>query len=1076
MTVAIWILGSIRGTIYHKAAAHDRGREQRISGLRSGNCSCEGEPGPRGPGERFTGNLMFNRYRSYTALGTVIKLIIAITITGLLIELFRRWLEVAISLPHPATAFFATALLCVVSSFAIFHWVFKPLERAQQKRVLSETVQREHDRLQKYLDYAATIFVVIGGDQSISLINQKGCDVLGFVHSELVGRNWFDTVIPGRIREKVRADFIRLITGETGSVEYFENTVVTKNGDERTIAWHNAIMKDDRGNFVNALFSGDDITERKKYDLALNKAREHAENEKAKSEAIIAAIGDGITIQDTDFKILYQNDIIKDVLGEHIGEYCYEAYESNDQLCDGCAVALAFQDGKIHTVERSVPRDNVTRYIELTASPVRDAAGNIIAGIEFARDITERKQAQAKILRLNRVYSMLSAINKTIVRIRDRDTLFAEACRISVEQGLFRMAWVGLVDPATLTVNLVASCGSEEGYIEKALMIAREVTPVQGPVLKAYHEGKYFISDDIEYDAHMQPWREEALKRGYRSCGAFPLRVRGTIIGAITFYSTEAHFFDEAEVRLLDDLSNDLSFALEFIDKDRQHKLAEEQIAQSKQDWEDTFETITDMITIHDKDYNIIRANKAAQAILNLPLLSKNNAHCFEYYHGTACPPADCPSCESLATGKPTSFEVFEPHLKKFIEIRAIPRFDKNNQLIGLIHVVRDIGKRKKLELQLFQAQKMEAVGQLAGGVAHDFNNILTAILGDAYLLEMRMGENNPLTHYVEDIRTSSEKAVHLTQSLLAFSRKQLLNPKPIDLNSLIRKLHKLTARLIGEDIDYTTFLSDPELTVMADGGQIEQVLINLITNARDSMPRGGKLSITSKSALIDNAYIAAHGFGTSGNYALISVADSGSGMDSSVRERIFEPFFTTKEVGKGTGLGLSIVYGIIKQHNGFIDCVSEPNQGTTFNIYLPLVDHRLIENQPVRAAPGQGTEYILLAEDDKKVRDTTRNILEEFGYKAIEAVNGDDAVRKFIDNRDTIQLLIMDVIMPKKNGKEAYEEIKIIKPDVKVLFLSGYSNDIIHRKGIIDENLNFLAKPASPIKLLSKIRELLDK
>jgi signal transduction histidine kinase/ActR/RegA family two-component response regulator len=445
------------------------------------------------------------------------------------------------------------------------------------------------------------------------------------------------------------------------------------------------------------------------------------------------------------------------------------------------------------------------------------------------------------------------------------------------------------------------------------------------------------------------------------------------------------------------------------------------------------------------------------------------------YYHGTECAPAHCQSCKSLITGKPTVVEIFEPHLDRFVEIRAIPRFDKNDRVVGLIHVVRDITEHRKLEEQLRQAQKIEAIGQLAGGVAHDFNNILTAILGDAYLLEMKMGADAPLRHYIEDIRASAEKAAQLTQGLLAFSRKQILNPKSLDVNAVVRKLHRLTARLIGEDIDYQTHLSAKELTVMADGGQMEQILINLITNARDAMPQGGTLTIGTRPAVIDAAFISAHGFGRAGDYALISVADSGEGMDDSTRNRIFEPFFTTKEVGKGTGLGLAIVYGIVKQHEGFILCESRRGKGSVFTLYFPLVAPKSGELQEMMALPEQGTECVLLAEDDAGVRNTMRKILEEFGYRVVAAADGADAVRKFEEHQGEIRLLLLDVVMPKKNGMEACKEIRKIDPGAKVLFLSGHPNEIIHKKGTLDESLNFLQKPSSPAALLAAVRRLLD-
>jgi nitrogen-specific signal transduction histidine kinase/ActR/RegA family two-component response regulator len=400
---------------------------------------------------------------------------------------------------------------------------------------------------------------------------------------------------------------------------------------------------------------------------------------------------------------------------------------------------------------------------------------------------------------------------------------------------------------------------------------------------------------------------------------------------------------------------------------------------------------------------------------------------------------------------------------------------DGKNRLLGLIHVVRDISAQKKLEYQLLHAQKMEAVGQLAGGIAHDFNNIITAVIGNVYILQMKLKSNDSLLTYLEEIRDSAEKAAHLTQSLLAFSRKQIMDPKPLGVNSLITKLHKLMARIVREDITLRKHLCDEEITVMADSGQLEQVIMNLVTNACDAMPNGGILTITTAIRDINEEYIRTHEIGVSGTYALISITDTGMGMDKRTRERMFEPFFTTKAVGKGTGLGLSIAFGIVQQHNGCIDCQSELGQGTTFNIYLPLVILEADETEESAVIPARGTETIFLVEDDTKVRETTMQFLKAFGYTVIEAVDGEDAVRKFKDSADTIDLLIVDVVMPKKNGREVFEEVKKLRPEIKALFTSGYPNEIINKRAILDENLNFIAKPATPDKLLSKIREILD-
>lgn len=392
------------------------------------------------------------------------------------------------------------------------------------------------------------------------------------------------------------------------------------------------------------------------------------------------------------------------------------------------------------------------------------------------------------------------------------------------------------------------------------------------------------------------------------------------------------------------------------------------------------------------------------------------------------------------------------------------------------IGMVQDITERKKLENQLIQAQKMEAVGQLSGGIAHDFNNLLTPIIGYATLVEMKMDKEDPSLPYLNHILSAAERAAEMTKGLLAFSRKQVFKLQPKDLNSVVRDLEKLLFRLITEDIELKVCLTDQDLIVMADAGQIDQVLMNLAANARDSMPGGGVLTIETGTMELTGDYITAHGYGTEGHYAMLAIRDSGAGMDKTTSARIFEPFFTTKEVGKGTGLGLSIVYGIVKQHNGFINVDSEPGEGTTFTIYLPLETEvpalpRLIESSPPSL---HGTETVLVVEDNAEVMALTRIILEEYGYQVIGAQDGQDAVGKFAQNQDTIGLVITDVVMPKMNGKDSVAEMEKIRSGVKVLFTSGYTPDVVKQKGIRIDETNFISKPASPQALLKKIREVL--
>lgn len=393
------------------------------------------------------------------------------------------------------------------------------------------------------------------------------------------------------------------------------------------------------------------------------------------------------------------------------------------------------------------------------------------------------------------------------------------------------------------------------------------------------------------------------------------------------------------------------------------------------------------------------------------------------------------------------------------------------------IVLANDVTERSKLEDQLRQAQKMEAVGLLAGGVAHDFNNVLTAIIGYANLMHMKLPPEDPLRNYADSILSTSQRAAQLTKSLLAFGRKQVINPVPVQLNGIVERIAKLLRRLIREDIELSISLTAEDTTILADSIQIEQVLMNLATNARDAMQRGGTLSIATSIVHVNREKVTSHGIVPPGQFIMLSVSDTGVGMDERTRERLFEPFFTTKEMGKGTGLGLASAYGVMKQHRGIVDVSSEVGTGTAFHLYFPHIGM----SESAKAVPGEapvqgGAETILVAEDDEVLRNLTRSVLAEFGYTVIEARNGEEAVNVFRENADRIQLLLFDVIMPKKNGKDAMNEIRVLQPGIKVLFISGYSADIISTEGIVEGNFDVVTKPVSPVELLQKIRQVLDR
>jgi two-component system cell cycle sensor histidine kinase/response regulator CckA len=392
------------------------------------------------------------------------------------------------------------------------------------------------------------------------------------------------------------------------------------------------------------------------------------------------------------------------------------------------------------------------------------------------------------------------------------------------------------------------------------------------------------------------------------------------------------------------------------------------------------------------------------------------------------------------------------------------------------ITALRDMTERRALENQVRQAQKMEAVGRLAGGVAHDFNNLLTVILSYTDMLIEGVSPKDPRTEDLAEIRKATVAAASLTRQLLAFSRQQVIEPRLINLNEVVENSEKMLRRLIGEDIEVQTNLSSTPLTVMIDPGQLEQVMMNLAVNARDAMPTGGKLTLETANVTLDAEYARDHWPVTPGNFAMLAMSDIGCGMSEETRAHMFEPFFTTKGPGHGTGLGLATVYGIVKQSNGFIWVYSEPGNGTSFKIYFPLLDQapEQFASKQRTEAPRRGTETILLAEDATAVRTAARQILERFGYTVLEAANGTDALGT-AHNGAKIDLLLTDVVMPEMSGRELVDRFAKLRPNTKVLFMSGYTDDAIVRHGVLRPGTAYLQKPFSPDTLARKVRDVLD-
>jgi signal transduction histidine kinase/ActR/RegA family two-component response regulator len=385
--------------------------------------------------------------------------------------------------------------------------------------------------------------------------------------------------------------------------------------------------------------------------------------------------------------------------------------------------------------------------------------------------------------------------------------------------------------------------------------------------------------------------------------------------------------------------------------------------------------------------------------------------------------------------------------------------------------------EREKLEDQLRQAQKLESLGRLAGGVAHDFNNLLTVINGYGLLLTQQLRADTKLGEYARQIAFSGERAASLTQQLLAFSRKQIINPRLLDLNAVVSESEKMLRRLLGEDVELVVSPESPSWKIKADEGQMHQVLMNLVVNARDAMPQGGKLVIETRNEELDAGYAARHSEVVPGKYVVLAVTDTGAGMDAETRERIFEPFFTTKAAGLGTGLGLSTVYGIVRQSGGWIWVYSEVGRGSCFKVYLPRASDAKTAEPEDRSEGARltGTETILVVEDQEEVRRFVVTVLKAQGYNVLEASNGHDGLRHIQRHPDPVHLLFTDVVMPGMNGRELADRIRLLRPNIRILYSSGYTGNVIAQCGVLDPGVNYLVKPFSPAALAAAIRRVLD-
>jgi len=513
-----------------------------------------------------------------------------------------------------------------------------------------------------------------------------------------------------------------------------------------------------------------------------------------------------------------------------------------------------------------------------------------------------------------------------------------------------------------------------------------------------------------------------------------------------------------------------------------EQKRKEEMLQKSESKFRTIFERVAVGIALVSIDGQLVESNPALREMLRYGAEELRNRVFNEFIHPEDAV-IDVDLDQELIAGKRDHYQIEKRFVRKdggvvWCQLNVSLVRGGQEERPFTICMVEDITERKRLETQFFQSQKMETIGRLAGGIAHDFNNLLTVIKGYTQLSLSHIQEGDPCRENIEEINAAAERAAELTNQLLTFSRRQILDMKVLDLNTIVRGLEKMTGRIIGEDIEMVTVLDDHLGRVKTDPSQIEQVILNLVVNARDAMPAGGKLAIETANVVLDETYARTHIGVAPGSYVMLSVSDTGCGMSPEIKELIFEPFFTTKEEGKGTGLGLSTIYGIVKQSGGNIWVYSEPGRGTTFKVYLPRVEEET-DALPVQDHTDhlpKGNETVLLVEDDPSLRALAARVLRYQGYKVLEATNGHEAIgiaRESIQER--IHLLLTDVVMPHMGGRELVKRMKTLHSEIRVLFISGYTDHTIIYHAGLKPGTPFLQKPFSPTALAQKVREVLD-
>ncbi len=926
--------------------------------------------------------------------------------------------------------------------------------------------------------------------------------------------------------------------------------------------------------------------------------------------AIVEASLDAIIGHELDGTITYWNGGAARMFGyaaaEMIGQPISRIIPP-DRIDEGERILARVAKGEpLPPIEtQRMARDGRVIDVSVTAAPIYADDGSVVGSSKVIRDITVQIAQTHALERLTRLYAALSQVNQAIVWSPGRGELLQRICRVLGEHGGFRMIWVGWHDPETQRLAPVAIWGDEGGYVERIRVFVDDRPEGRGPSGTAFREGYPVVINDSLNDPSTRPWRDEVIRRGFRSSAAFPIRMQGRVCAVLSVYADERDFFQEREIELLTEAATDISFALDNIAKDEERLAAEAAVRSEREFSERMIDSTPGAMYFYDAQGRFLRWNRGLEqasgythdevarmhpldfiAPADRPLVQERIAEVFATgessveaglvrkdgrgvpffftgrrvdYRGEPCLvgvgidisirrdmeealreserrfhelAANINEVFWIATAGESQVVYVSPAYEqiwgrscaelyatsdswldsihqddrarvrvaaatkqligeydetyrivrpdgtiRWIRDRAFPVHDESGRVERLVGVARDITETRHLEEQFRHAQKMEAVGRLASGVAHDFNNILAVIQLQAGMLAGQADPASVTADYAREIELAAQRASNLTRQLLLFSRQQAMQPRALDLNEVVTRITKMLQRVLGEHIRMQIRLSAYPLYIHADAGMLDQVLLNLAVNSRDAMPKGGTLTIETSLVEIDQGTAVRSGNARVGSFACLQVEDTGTGIPGADLPRIFEPFFTRKDVGQGTGLGLATVFGIVQQHEGWIDVASEPERGTTFRIFLPShfsasKPEVAVPEQPFRRGEG---EVVLLVEDEAAVRAAARTTLIHLGYSVIEAPNGVDALRTWAAHRDDIDLVLTDLVMPGgMSGTDLARALRRDRPQLPVVFMTGYSAEVADPSGSMEDGVNLLYKPFDADRLARIVRKRL--